>query len=215
MASRQLSEIDEGLYLVARIVMRLAAVAVDIFVSVAAESNRFNISDANLFFNRVASTVWIGRPLLVLLGLVVVLVLSMCQVPLFQRSSGLTRLQHTPRPILSTMILVGEATWLSYMMHDTWMITVSSGADSIEHATQSISNRLLDTIITLLRIPGCLGSKARLAGLVTVQAASFVVAYVGLKVWRAPIIRETTAPLVMHTAAAVHLQPTNGKRTRM
>ncbi|RQM21390.1 hypothetical protein B5M09_005792 [Aphanomyces astaci] len=73
--------------------MRLAAVAVDIFVSVAAESNRFNISDANLFFNRVASTVWIGRPLLVLLGLVVVLVLSMSCVmygliPLvFQRRS--------------------------------------------------------------------------------------------------------------------------------
>ncbi|RHY30449.1 hypothetical protein DYB32_004313 [Aphanomyces invadans] len=68
-------------------------------------------------FNRVAGTVWIGRPLLVLRGVVAMMCLATAPVEL--GSDGNTSVfQVVPRDIIDSMVLAGETTWIAYVCYD-------------------------------------------------------------------------------------------------
>ncbi|KAF0693406.1 Aste57867_15639 [Aphanomyces stellatus] len=70
-----------------------------------------------LQWNRVAGSVWIGRPFMVLRGLVAVVILSTAPV-VFQVDNGFTHFQFQPRSVFHRCVLVGETLWFSYAVID-------------------------------------------------------------------------------------------------
>ncbi|KAF0687057.1 Aste57867_21138 [Aphanomyces stellatus] len=88
---------------------------VALVVFAAGAAARFRIDGLNLLvFHRVASLIWIGRPLLLLRGLTAFLMLSTAQIELVVDSVGYTRFALAPRSLLATMIVAGEATHASF-----------------------------------------------------------------------------------------------------
>ncbi|KAF0690884.1 Aste57867_17776 [Aphanomyces stellatus] len=84
-----------------------------------------DVDGGNLFvFNRVAGCVWVGRPLLVLRALTATLVLSSSQVQLITQPSidGYSKFVAAPRPVVATMVIVGEATWATYVATDVLLV---------------------------------------------------------------------------------------------
>ncbi|EQC35334.1 hypothetical protein SDRG_07046 [Saprolegnia diclina VS20] len=78
---------------------------------------RFN--GVNLFFfNRIAGTVWLGRPLLFLRGASALVLLSSANASLTTAASGWTRFEPSPRSWLAALIVTGEATWVTYVAND-------------------------------------------------------------------------------------------------
>ncbi|RHY85559.1 hypothetical protein DYB35_006932 [Aphanomyces astaci] len=68
-------------------------------------------------FNRVAGTVWIGRPLLVIRGVVAMMCLATAPVQLV--GDGTTsHFELVPRTVLQSLVLAGEATWITYVLYD-------------------------------------------------------------------------------------------------
>ncbi|OQR97533.1 hypothetical protein ACHHYP_10726 [Achlya hypogyna] len=68
-------------------------------------------------FNRVAGATWVGRPFLLLRGVTALIVLSTSPVA-FVSSDGFTRFIFAPRTLLETMVVAGEATWVTYVFVD-------------------------------------------------------------------------------------------------
>ncbi|KAF0719089.1 hypothetical protein As57867_001285, partial [Aphanomyces stellatus] len=79
-----------------------------------------------LAFNRVAGSVWIGRPLLLMRGFTAMLLLSTTQNTLV-RDHSLSKFQFTPRSVVDTMVLAGETTWVTYVVSDM-MLVATGGA---------------------------------------------------------------------------------------
>ncbi|KAF0685043.1 Aste57867_23072 [Aphanomyces stellatus] len=75
-------------------------------------------------FNRVASTSWMGRPLLVVRGITALLCLASCPIHLVTTAARdddahhYTSLAYSTRPLWESMLLAGEATWLTYVLND-------------------------------------------------------------------------------------------------
>ncbi|OQR83970.1 hypothetical protein ACHHYP_14070 [Achlya hypogyna] len=100
--------------------------AVLVFVSglctVYGTASRFRIVGRNLWrFNRVAASVWIGRPLLLVRGGTALLLLSTANVRLV-RTNNITQLTPTPWSVLETAVIAGEATWLAYIISDLLLL---------------------------------------------------------------------------------------------
>ncbi|EQC41523.1 hypothetical protein SDRG_01488, partial [Saprolegnia diclina VS20] len=70
-----------------------------------------------LHFNRVAGLVWIGRPMLLLRSATALAILSTSPMT-FETRAGVSRFVFTPRSVLETMVLSGEATWATYVLVD-------------------------------------------------------------------------------------------------
>ncbi|RHY28291.1 hypothetical protein DYB32_008365 [Aphanomyces invadans] len=84
---------------------------------------RFQVNGRNLFrFNRVAGAVWVGRPMTFLRGITAVMVLSTSQLRLVL-VAGLAMFEHAPRHWLATLVITGEATWLTYSANDVLLLT--------------------------------------------------------------------------------------------
>ncbi|EQC37513.1 hypothetical protein SDRG_05116 [Saprolegnia diclina VS20] len=84
----------------------------------------FHLVGRNLFrFNRVVGSVWIGRPLLLVRGGTAMLLLSTAQVSLMATSQG-TRFASTPRTLVETIVVAGEATWITYVLNDILLLVV-------------------------------------------------------------------------------------------
>ncbi|OQR88669.1 hypothetical protein THRCLA_10169 [Thraustotheca clavata] len=99
------------------------------FVFLRALSINFSISGINLFFfNRVASFVWIGRPVFVIRGITAVILLSTAQIELVA-TQQLTALTFNQRSFLETAVIAGEATWLSYVIVDVLLIIFTECAN--------------------------------------------------------------------------------------
>ncbi|KAF0682833.1 Aste57867_25132 [Aphanomyces stellatus] len=81
---------------------------------------RCQLHGQNLFwFNRIASSIWIGRPLMFIRGVTAMLVLSTTQLSLVQTPTlGHARFEFDARPMLATMVIAGEATWVLYVAQD-------------------------------------------------------------------------------------------------
>ncbi|KAG9398759.1 hypothetical protein AC1031_014075 [Aphanomyces cochlioides] len=83
---------------------------------------RGRIIGRNLFqFNRVVGTVWLNRPLLFVRGLTAVILLSSSPLK-FQTQSGYAYLNMTLRTLFESMLVAGEATWISYVTYDFLLV---------------------------------------------------------------------------------------------
>ncbi|KAF0687574.1 Aste57867_20693 [Aphanomyces stellatus] len=85
---------------------------------------QFQVQGLNLFwFNRIVSSIWIGRPLVFLRGITAILILSTTQLSM---AAGLsptsTRFVFAPRPWYATMVIAGETTWVLYAIQDVLTI---------------------------------------------------------------------------------------------
>ncbi|KAH9084278.1 hypothetical protein LEN26_020956, partial [Aphanomyces euteiches] len=78
----------------------------------------FHVEWWNLFqCNWVIGYVWIGRPFLFLRGMTAMVLLSSSSL-VFESHYGFAHLVAAPKSLISTMIVAGEATWLSVVLHD-------------------------------------------------------------------------------------------------
>ncbi|OQR88788.1 hypothetical protein ACHHYP_06633, partial [Achlya hypogyna] len=76
----------------------------------------------NLFrFNRLAGSTWVGRPLSFIRGCSAILVLSTSETTLVALPLG-TALAPNPRSVMQTMVLAGEATWLTYVLNEVLVL---------------------------------------------------------------------------------------------
>ncbi|OQR84553.1 hypothetical protein ACHHYP_13256 [Achlya hypogyna] len=81
----------------------------------------WDVTSANLLmFHRLAGAVWVGRPLMMLRGLTALLVLSSAEVALVY--DGRAHLVPVRRPFAQTVLLAGEATWITYVLGDVFLL---------------------------------------------------------------------------------------------
>ncbi|KAF0690119.1 Aste57867_18513 [Aphanomyces stellatus] len=93
----------------------------------------FCVDWRNFFvFNRVAGSIWIGRPLLLVRGLSAILVLSTSEVAMVTQN-GYTKFENSPRSIWTTMVIAGESTWVSYVTIDA-LLLVTGGTTFVAAA---------------------------------------------------------------------------------
>ncbi|OQR90983.1 hypothetical protein ACHHYP_05092 [Achlya hypogyna] len=79
---------------------------------------RGNVLGRNLFqMNRVVGPVWIGRPFLFLRAMSAIMLLSTASIELVYEN-GLTRFVESPRTVIESAVVAGEATWLTYVFND-------------------------------------------------------------------------------------------------
>ncbi|KAF0713378.1 hypothetical protein As57867_004362, partial [Aphanomyces stellatus] len=79
---------------------------------------RFDLAAINLvWFNHLASSIWVGRPLLYVRGMTAILMLSSSQVNLVTRGAR-SHFEFGPRRVVETMLVAGEATWIVYVVVD-------------------------------------------------------------------------------------------------
>ncbi|KAF0714591.1 hypothetical protein As57867_003786, partial [Aphanomyces stellatus] len=102
----------------------LTAIALASFVCLGL--TRFDMHGPNLFwFNRIVSSIWVGRPLVFVRGISAAIILSTAQVSVFQLTN-ISRLQLTPRGWLESAIIAGESTWILYVVVDV-LTTLTQG----------------------------------------------------------------------------------------
>ncbi|KAF0728987.1 hypothetical protein Ae201684P_003623 [Aphanomyces euteiches] len=83
---------------------------------------RFRMVGRNLFqFNRVVGPVWLGRPLLLVRGMTAIVLLSTSPMN-FQKTNGYSHLEFKPRSHFESMVVAGEATWISYVIIDCLLL---------------------------------------------------------------------------------------------
>ncbi|RHY85851.1 hypothetical protein DYB37_005200 [Aphanomyces astaci] len=85
--------------------------------------NRWSVIGRNLFrFNRVAGCVWIGRPLLLARGMSAILLLSRDTLDLQAIRGVGTLLVSKRRHWVDSMVVVGEASWAVFVVHDLMLL---------------------------------------------------------------------------------------------
>ncbi|RLO03565.1 hypothetical protein DYB28_005647, partial [Aphanomyces astaci] len=85
--------------------------------------NRWSVIGRNLFrFNRVAGCVWIGRPLLLARGMSVILLLSRDTLDLQAIRGVGTLFVSKRRHWVDSMVVVGEASWAVFVVHDLMLL---------------------------------------------------------------------------------------------
>ncbi|KAF0689268.1 Aste57867_19247 [Aphanomyces stellatus] len=116
------------------------ALFVGMLVFVYALRGRFAVTGRHLFlFNRMAGSIWIGRPLLLVRGLTAVLVLGTTQVQVVPWLLSSSRFALVPRPVVATWILCGEATWIGYVIVDTLVVVTRAYAKSVAPAASVLA----------------------------------------------------------------------------
>ncbi|RHZ02128.1 hypothetical protein DYB31_013925, partial [Aphanomyces astaci] len=167
----------------------------------------FHVEWWNLFMcNWVIGCVWIGRPFLFLRGITAMLLLSSGSLA-FIRHDGFSSLVAAPPTLFNTMVVAGEATWLTVVLHD--FLLPFSDPDVTLHAP--ISTALVWVVLTIIQAttphtvsislhPTCtysllgiqatctsgvvqFGSLTRLGWLCLVHVACIVVVYLVVKVY--------------------------------
>ncbi|KAF0684348.1 Aste57867_23661 [Aphanomyces stellatus] len=97
-----------------------------------------------MVFNVVAGVVWIGRPLLMLRGLVAMAILSTAPLRL-ELVGDMTSLVHSRRPLWDTLVVAGESLWFTYALCDIMLLFMKRHA----HRFTALSS--------LLAWVGCVG----------------------------------------------------------
>ncbi|KAF0696438.1 hypothetical protein As57867_012758, partial [Aphanomyces stellatus] len=83
---------------------------------------RGRIVGRNLFqFNRIAGSVWVGRPLLLVRGMTAIILLSTSPIQ-FVTNNGYARFEFQPRTFIETMVVSGEAMWITYVINDVLLV---------------------------------------------------------------------------------------------
>ncbi|KAH9124348.1 hypothetical protein LEN26_009724, partial [Aphanomyces euteiches] len=100
---------------------------------------RGRIIGRNLFqFNRVVGTVWLNRPLLFVRGLTAVILLSSSPLK-FQTHNGYAHFSLAPRTLFESMLVAGEATWISYVAYDFLLVFFSKTYRYVAPFTSSVT----------------------------------------------------------------------------
>ncbi|OQR86107.1 hypothetical protein ACHHYP_10987 [Achlya hypogyna] len=110
------------------------------------------------FFNRTVGGVWIGRPLCFLRGATAVLLLGTANVALVTEH-GLARFTAAPRFWLESLIIVGEATWLTYVMNEVLLVVV--GLSRQYAPASSLASWLILFVLELVQPVQVTGTVAR------------------------------------------------------
>ncbi|RHY40700.1 hypothetical protein DYB30_006626 [Aphanomyces astaci] len=169
---------------------------------------RVRIVGRNLFrFNRIVGAVWLGRPLLLVRGMTAVVLLSTSPLT-FGVHHGYTQFEFTPRTFIESMIVSGEAMWISYVINDILLLLsgnappyfapISTGVGWIIYFVYDVAspyriiasiNRKCEADYRLMRL-SCesgqieLGSSSRAITLVIIQLACIFGSFVGVKLWQ-------------------------------
>ncbi|KAF0684482.1 Aste57867_23544 [Aphanomyces stellatus] len=86
----------------------------------------------NLFwFNRIVSSIWVGRPLVFVRGVSAILLLGTTRLGLV--ATHRTRFEFTRRSWLATCVVAGEATWALYAAQD--FVTIVTDRRTTRHCT--------------------------------------------------------------------------------
>ncbi|KAH9139167.1 hypothetical protein AeRB84_016558 [Aphanomyces euteiches] len=182
-------------------------VVVGVFVSFYCFLLRGRIVGRNIFqFNRVVGAVWLGRPFLMVRGMTAVILLSSSPTD-FQAINGYTVLQFKPRNFFESMLVAGEATWISYVLQDfvllmirnsqplfapistwiAWIIIVIIDASSPYQVTtnmsQSCTLSIVDHKMKCTTGEVNIGSYNRAASLVIIQLLCVVIVFAVNKIW--------------------------------
>ncbi|EQC41123.1 hypothetical protein SDRG_01102 [Saprolegnia diclina VS20] len=104
----------------------MSLVALAVFA--AAMREKLQVTGIDLVaFHRVASPTWVGRPFLLLRGVVALTVLSTSPVA-FVADDSIARFVFEPRPAFDVMVLASEASWITYVVVDLFLPTAESHA---------------------------------------------------------------------------------------
>ncbi|RHY16586.1 hypothetical protein DYB25_004146, partial [Aphanomyces astaci] len=169
---------------------------------------RFRIVGRNLFrFNRIVGVVWLGRPLLLVRGMTAVVLLSTSPLD-FGVIHGFTRFEFAPRTFVESMIVSGEAMWISYVIHDVLLLftrhyelhfaPISTGLCWLVYVIIDVASpykieATLDQLCTVdYRICGIrctsgaisMGNVKRAMMLLVIQVVCIAVAFCVVKVWQ-------------------------------
>ncbi|KAH9109197.1 hypothetical protein AeMF1_015701, partial [Aphanomyces euteiches] len=189
------------------VVVSSILVVVGVFVSFYCFLLRGRIVGRNIFqFNRVVGAVWLGRPFLMVRGMTAVILLSSSPTD-FQAINGYTVLQFKPRNFFESMLVAGEATWISYVIQDfvllmirnsqplfapistwiAWIIIVIIDASSPYQVTtnmsQSCTLSIVDHKMKCTTGEVSIGSYNRAASLVIIQSLCVVIVFAVNKIW--------------------------------
>ncbi|RHY01639.1 hypothetical protein DYB36_003715 [Aphanomyces astaci] len=87
-----------------------------------AAAQHLHVKGANLLcFNRVAGSVWIGRPFQLVRGMTALIVLATSPLA-FDQSHGYAKFWFRPRMWFDVCVLAGEATWITYVLQDMLLL---------------------------------------------------------------------------------------------
>ncbi|KDO35147.1 hypothetical protein SPRG_01214 [Saprolegnia parasitica CBS 223.65] len=104
--------------------MSLVALA----VLAAAMHENLHVTGMDLIaFHRVASPTWVGRPFLLLRGVVALTVLATSPV-VFVAEASVARFVFEPRPAIDVMVLASEGSWITYVVVDLFLPTAECRA---------------------------------------------------------------------------------------
>ncbi|KAF0688427.1 Aste57867_19943 [Aphanomyces stellatus] len=186
---------------------------------------QFAVDGRNLFFsNRLVGGSWIGRPFLFVRGMTAILILATSSVT-FNSYAGFAKLDFTPRPIWHTLVLAGEAAWVTYVLNDillpitkarspryaplssilTWLATLAIEWTIPYQAHATIDRQC--SILSFTRGLECtngdihIGSSDRVAILALVAVASVPLAYAIVATQKARLNDD----VVVHAIVSFHL----------
>ncbi|KAH9124498.1 hypothetical protein AeMF1_004751 [Aphanomyces euteiches] len=92
-----------------------------------------------LFFNRVASAVWLGRPMLLIRAATAIFCLSTCPVRLINTGSNHSNFVYQYRSMWESFLLAGESLWLSYVVNDLLVIVTRASTRVISPSSTAIA----------------------------------------------------------------------------
>ncbi|OQR85285.1 hypothetical protein ACHHYP_12012 [Achlya hypogyna] len=219
-ASRVLS------YLVVYSSVVLVGVTLLCLFHIAAQRTRLH-SNSLVFFQRVAGSTWLGRPLVFLRGGTAVLLLSTAPVKLRSMPAGGAQLELPPRSLLTTSLLASEATWIGCGLHElcvplychnarlagvvstavVWLTYVVLATMAPVTVTTTLERQcVVDDVYAQLHCTSgtlVLGSLRRILVLLIVQGmiVPLVIAIVGL----VSVNRQATAPMTVSGAGMAFL----------
>ncbi|KAF0690620.1 hypothetical protein As57867_017936, partial [Aphanomyces stellatus] len=183
---------------------------------VATVAVKFHIHAANLiWFNRVVGSLWIGRPLLCIRGIIAVLLLGTSPLQPVLTTPSSTRFQIQPRHWLETLIVAGEATWVLYIAQDfltlvahklatlygpvscviAWAalaaLEMAAPVTPTSTLSRTSSAQDMDAVIECASGTVYIGSATRVALIVGIQALSLVVFYVAVWLYHGRTMEST------------------------
>ncbi|KDO24867.1 hypothetical protein SPRG_09512 [Saprolegnia parasitica CBS 223.65] len=187
--------------------------------------SRLAFAGQNLFvFHRVAGSTWLGRPMMLLRGCSAVMLLGTSPVTL-SHTNGISALQTGHRPYVETLVLAGEATWISYALSEVLFVLQPNGWN-VDAAFVWVSYVILETtapvgvvmdlqsscfssdfIYTITCTHGSItiGSTRRVVLLFGIQAIGLLIALI-TRLWHRHATRRSDSVL-LSGAASVLLTP--------
>ncbi|KAF0692710.1 Aste57867_16221 [Aphanomyces stellatus] len=196
-------------------------------------ATRFRVLGRNLLrFNRIVGSVWVGRILLALRALTAADMLSTPLLALAHHDE-MTHLEHQPRPVWATCLLVSEASWTMVVLQDAiavivtpysyyaapassclaWLALVVYAFGTTTHDVPVTLERQCTTQVFAMQVEctsGLIefGQPRRLVEIGALQLVSFVVVYavVVAAKWRRE--RPVVVPILMSSAPEAFLDVT-------